>query len=80
MFFDAARQRIYVPGGEGHIDVFHQKDTDHYELIAQISSAVGARTAGYFGKGRKGFEVFYVAVPPRAEVGAEVMCTPSRIE
>ena len=73
VYFDTERKRIYVAGGEGHIDVFQQKDADHYELLAQIPSAVGARTAGYFGKGRKGFEVFYVAVPARAEVGAEVL-------
>jgi DNA-binding beta-propeller fold protein YncE len=73
LYFDAARKRVYVPGGEGHIDVFQQKDADHYDLLAQIPSALGARTAGYFGKGRKGFEVFYVAVPARAEVGAEVL-------
>jgi hypothetical protein len=32
----------------------------------------GARTAGYFGKGRKRFDHFYLAVPARAERGAEV--------
>ena len=73
VYFDPARKRIYVSGGEGYIGVFQQKDADHYELLAQVPSAVGARTAGYFGKGRKGFEVFYVAVPARAEVGAEVL-------
>ena len=73
VYFDAARKRIYVPGGEGYISVFQTKDADHYELLAQVPSAVGARTAGYFGKGRKGFEVFYVAVPARVEVGAEIL-------
>ena len=73
LFFDTERKRIYVPGGEGYISVYQQKDADHYELLAKIPSAVGARTAGYFGKGRKGFEVFYVAVPARSEVGAEVL-------
>jgi DNA-binding beta-propeller fold protein YncE len=73
LYFDPARKRIYVSGGEGYISVFQQKDADHYELLAQVPSAVGGRTAGYFGKGRKGFEVFYVAVPARAEVGAEVL-------
>jgi len=34
---------------------------------------VGGRTGGYFGKGRKGFEVLYVAVPARADHGAEVL-------
>ena len=73
VYFDTERKRIYVPGGEGYISVFQERDADHYELLAKIPSAVGARTAGYFGKGRKGFEVFYVAVPARSEVGAEVL-------
>jgi DNA-binding beta-propeller fold protein YncE len=73
VYYDAARKRIYVPGGEGYISVFQQKDVDHYQLLARVPSAVGARTAGYFGKGRKGFEVFYLAVPARADHGAEVL-------
>jgi len=73
VYFDSARKRIYVPGGEGSIDVFQQKDVSHYAKLARIPSAVGARTGGYFGKGRKGFEVLYVAVPARADHGAEVL-------
>ena len=73
LFYDSARKRIYVAGGEGYLSVFQQKDADHYEPLAKIPSALGARTAGYFGKGRKGFDVFYVAVPARAEQSAEVL-------
>jgi hypothetical protein len=73
VYYDSARKRVYVPGGEGYISVFQQKDIDQYELIAKTPSAVGARTAAYFGKGRKGFELFYVAVPARADRSAEVL-------
>jgi hypothetical protein len=73
VFFDAGHQRIYVPGGEGYISVFQRSAADHYEFLARVPSALGARTGGYFGKGRKGFEVFYVAVPARADHGAEVL-------
>jgi len=73
MYYDAARKRIYVVAGEGTISVFQQHDADHYSLLAKVPSAVGARTAGYFGKGRKGFERFYVAVPARADREAEVL-------
>jgi DNA-binding beta-propeller fold protein YncE len=73
VFFDSARKRIYVPGGEGSIDVFRRNSANHYEKLARIPSAVGGRTGGYFGKGRKGFEVLYVAVPARADHGAEVL-------
>jgi YVTN family beta-propeller protein len=72
LYYDAARKRIYVAGGEGFIYVFQQKDPDHYQLLVKISSALGARTAGYFGKGKKGFDRFWLAVPARAERGAEV--------
>jgi hypothetical protein len=73
VFYDAGHQRIYVPGGEGFISVFQRKNLDDYRWLVNIPSAVGARTAGYFGKGHKGFEVFYVAVPARADHGAEVL-------
>jgi hypothetical protein len=73
VFFDAARKRIYVPGGEGSIDVFQRINASHYEKLARIPTALGGRTGGYFGKGRKGFEVLYVAVPARADHGAEVL-------
>ena len=72
LYYDSARKRVYVPGGEGYISVFQQDDADHYRLLAKIHSALGARTAGYFGKGRKGFDRFYLAVPARADHAAEV--------
>jgi DNA-binding beta-propeller fold protein YncE len=73
VYFDVKRKRIYVPGGEGYISVFQQKDADHYELISKVPSAVGGRTAGYFGKGKKGLDFFYLAVPARAAQPAEVL-------
>ncbi len=73
LFFDAARKRIYVTGGEGFVSVYQQEDPDHYQSLAQVPTAVGARTSGYFGKGHKGFDLFYVAVPARASKDAEVL-------
>ncbi len=73
LFYDAARKRIYVTGGEGFISVYQRKDPDHYEPLAPVPTAVGARTSGYFGKGHKGFDLFYVAVPARTEKDAEVL-------
>ena len=67
------RKRIYIAGGEGFIDVFQQRDLQPYDRIAHIPSSLGARTAGYFGKGHKGFEVFYSVVPARADKTAEVL-------
>ncbi len=73
LYYDAARKRIYISGGEGYISVFQQDDGNHYHLAAKVPSQVGARTAGYFGKGKKGFDLFYVAVPARANAEAEVL-------
>jgi len=72
LYYDSARKRVYVCGGEGYISVFQQDDADHYKILAKVQTAIGARTAGYFGKGRKGFDRFYLAVPSRADHGAEV--------
>jgi DNA-binding beta-propeller fold protein YncE len=73
LYYDSARKRIYVTGGEGYITVFQQKDADHYEPLAKVPSSLGARTSGYFGKvGKKGFDRLYVAVPARANHGAEI--------
>jgi DNA-binding beta-propeller fold protein YncE len=73
LFYDSARKRIYVAGGEGYLSVFRTLDPDHYQLLAKVPSAIGARTAGYPGKGLKGFDQFYLAVPARADRGAEVL-------
>jgi hypothetical protein len=72
VYYDAGRKRIYIPGGEGYISVFQQMDADHYQLLAKVPSTLGARTAGYFGKGHKGFDRFFLGVPPRADHGAEI--------
>lgn len=72
LYYESARKRLYIPGGEGYISIFRQDDADHYKLLAKVQTAIGARTAGYFGKGRKGFDRFYLAVPARADHGAEV--------
>jgi hypothetical protein len=72
VYYDAGRKRIYIPGGEGYISVFQQTDPDHYQLLAKVPSTLGARTAGYFGKGHKGFDRFFLGVPPRADHGAEI--------
>jgi hypothetical protein len=72
VYYDSGRQRIYVAGGEGFISVFQQTDPGHYRLYTKVPSTLGARTAGYFGKGRKGFDRFFLGVPARADHGAEL--------
>jgi DNA-binding beta-propeller fold protein YncE len=43
MWFDAQRKRIYVSAAEGFVDVFSQKDPDHYEAIAKIPTGFRAK-------------------------------------
>ena len=72
LYYSAEHKRIYVPGGEGFIYVFQQNDPDHYSLVSKVPTAVGARTAGYFGRQGKGFDRFYLAIPASISAGAEV--------
>src|SRR5574340_35210 len=44
LFYDAARRRVYVIGGEGFLDVLEQRDADHYDRLDRIATAPGART------------------------------------
>ncbi len=68
VFFDASRKRVYVIGGEGFISVFQQNDPDHYELVANVPSAIGIRTGYFFAKRDR----FYVAVPAKGNEPAQV--------
>lgn len=70
MFYDARRKRIYVIGGAGQISAIQQKDPDHYELIANIPSSIGARTGYYYAT--TDWDRIYVAVPAHAGQGAEL--------
>jgi hypothetical protein len=69
--YDADRKRIYVTSGEGYIFVYQQIDADRYQRIAKIPSAIGARTSAYTGQVGK-HNSFYLAVPARANRGAEL--------
>jgi hypothetical protein len=66
LYYDAARKRIYVPGGEGFISVIQQTDADHYQSIAKIPTTVGARTGLWYEKRDR----FYLAVPASSKQGA----------
>jgi len=44
LFYDSARGRIYVLNALGSIDVFQQKDADHYDLIASIPTPSNTKT------------------------------------
>jgi hypothetical protein len=76
LYYDSEHKRVYVPGGEGLIYVFKMNDPDHYRLLSKIPTALGGRTAGYFGRTGKGMHRFFLAVPSRGEQKAELrICT-----
>jgi DNA-binding beta-propeller fold protein YncE len=69
LFYDAAKARVYVIGGQGFVDVFEQKDADHYGRIGHYPTAAGARTGLFVPEWSK----LFVAVPHRGEQRAEVL-------
>jgi DNA-binding beta-propeller fold protein YncE len=74
LFYDAARGRVYVIGGggllgSGFVDVFQQKDADHYNRIAHIATAAGARTGLFV----PDWGQLFVAVPHRGDKPAEIL-------
>ena len=77
MSYDSDRKRIYVTSGEGFIFVYQQIDPDRYQRIAKIPTAIGARTTAYTGQVGK-HNSFYLAVPARADRGAELWAYETR--
>jgi DNA-binding beta-propeller fold protein YncE len=67
MAYDANTKRIYLTGSD-FIDVFHQKDPDHYELVGQVPSSFRAKTAILVPQLKR----YYLAVPRHENKSAEV--------
>jgi DNA-binding beta-propeller fold protein YncE len=65
--YDAKSKRIYLTGTD-FIDVFQQKDPDHYELVGQVPSAFRAKTAILVPQLNR----YYLAVPRHEDKSAEV--------
>ena len=65
--YDARHKRIYL-AGDGFLDVFQQKDPDHYELLARIPGAFRAKTGILVPELNR----YYLAVPHHAGKEAEV--------
>jgi DNA-binding beta-propeller fold protein YncE len=72
LYYSGEHKRVYVPGREGSIWIYQQSDPDHYSLISKIPTAVGAGTAGYFGRQGKGFDRLYLAISASSSASAEV--------
>jgi hypothetical protein len=68
LFYDAARKRLYVSGGEGFLDVFQQQDAAHFTRVAHQPTAAGARTSLFVPELNR----LYLAVPHRGSQQAEI--------
>ena len=68
LFYDAPASRVYVIGGQGFVDVFAQKDADHYDRTAHFATAPGARTGLFV----PDWGSLFVAIPHRSEQRAEI--------
>jgi hypothetical protein len=67
MAYDAKNKRIYL-AGDGFVDVFEQKDTDHYSLLAHVPGSFRAKTAILVPELNR----YYLAVPHHDGKEAEV--------
>ena len=67
LFYDAPRQRIYVIGGEGFVDVLQRRD-DAFQRVDRIATRAGARTGLWV----PAINQLYVAIPARGADRAEV--------
>jgi DNA-binding beta-propeller fold protein YncE len=67
LFYDAARKRVYVSGGEGFIDVL-QDQGGQFRRVMHLPTAAGARTSLFVPEMNR----LYLAVPHRRSQKAEI--------
>jgi DNA-binding beta-propeller fold protein YncE len=68
LFYDSARSRIYVLTTAGSLDVFQQKDPDHYDRIASYPVPPHTQTGLFVPEWGK----LFAAAPQQGEQSAEV--------
>lgn len=68
LFYDAARKRLYVSGGEGFVDVFQEQSAGRFTRLAHTATAAGARTSLFVPEQSR----LYLAVPHRGSQKAEI--------
>jgi hypothetical protein len=68
LFYDARRDRVYVIGGEGYLDVFDAAPPARYARLAHIATRAGARTGLWSSE----LDRLFVASPLRDGRPAEV--------
>ena len=68
LFYDAARKRLYVSGGDGFVDVFQNAEANRFTRLARVSTASGARTSLFVPE----LSRLFLAVPHRGSQRAEI--------
>src|SRR5215469_2354842 len=68
LFYDSSRHRVYVLTSQQFLEVFEQKDSDHYNRIARYPIPPGSQTGLFVSEWGK----LFVAVPAQGEQNAEV--------
>jgi len=68
IFYDAARTRVYVSGGEGAIDELDAKRAPTLTRLARVGTAPGARTSLFAAQHGR----LYLAVPHRGNQNAQI--------
>ena len=68
LFYDTKRQRVYVSGGDGFIDVFSASSGAPLSRLAHLPTAAGARTSLFVPE----LSRLYLAVPHRGNQRAEI--------
>ena len=74
LFYDSEQKLVYVSCGEGFIDVFAERDPDHYREVVRIPTVSGARTALWVPQLRQ----LFLAVPSGAGQQAAIRVYQSR--
>jgi len=68
LYYDVARRRVYVSGGEGYLDAFQEQTANRFTRLAHVATAAGARTSLFVPE----YARLYLAVPHRGNQKAEV--------
>jgi len=68
LFYDSVRRRVYVVTSVGYLEVFEQKDADHYNRIARYPTPSRSQTGLFVQEWGK----LFVAVPAQNDQDAEI--------
>lgn len=69
LFYDSRRGRVYVLTSQGFLEVFQQKDADHYERIARYPTPLRTQTGLFVPDWGK----LYAAAPRQGDQSAKIL-------